>query len=46
MMMKKRAAMAMAMTTKRARVMRASEGDEGNGDSKNVGDGNGHEGGG
>jgi len=26
--------------------MRASDGDEGDGDSKNVGDGNGHEGGG
>jgi hypothetical protein len=32
----------MAMATKRARAMRASNSD---GDSKNVGDGNGHEGG-
>ncbi len=44
MRMKKRVAMAMAMATKRARVTRASDSDEGK--RENVGDDNGHEGGG
>jgi hypothetical protein len=38
-------AMVIAMATMRAMATRASNGDEGNGDSENVGNGNGHEGG-